>query len=191
MYHQAIERETMRKPRNLAASAGRWSAQHRKTAIIGWILFVVLAFGGGKMIGTEKMTKAESGVGQSGQATKLYDGAYPKAVHESVLIQSKTLTSDSAAYRAVVDDISRRVGAVKNVTNITGPYGSGDQRGADLQGRALRARQLRDPRRLRRGQPDAQAAGRPDRRADRRPRSSPIRTSTSSSSAMRAPRTRS
>ncbi len=130
MYHQAIERETMRKPRNLAASAGRWSAQHRKTAIIGWILFVVLAFGGGKMIGTEKMTKAESGVGQSGQATKLYDGAYPKAVHESVLIQSKTLTSDSAAYRAVVNDISRRVGAVKNVTNITGPYGSGDQRGA-------------------------------------------------------------
>ena len=29
--------------RNLAARAGRWSAQHRKTAILGWILFVVLA----------------------------------------------------------------------------------------------------------------------------------------------------
>ncbi|MBA2304506.1 MAG: MMPL family transporter [Acidobacteria bacterium] len=30
-------------PRNLAARAGRWSATHRKTAILGWILFVVLA----------------------------------------------------------------------------------------------------------------------------------------------------
>ena len=29
--------------RNLAATAGRWSAQHRKTAILGWIVFVVLA----------------------------------------------------------------------------------------------------------------------------------------------------
>ena len=30
-------------PRNLAARAGRWSATHRKTAIIGWIVCVVLA----------------------------------------------------------------------------------------------------------------------------------------------------
>jgi uncharacterized membrane protein YdfJ with MMPL/SSD domain len=30
-------------PSNLAARAGRWSAQHRKTAILGWIAFMVLA----------------------------------------------------------------------------------------------------------------------------------------------------
>ena len=30
-------------PRNIAARAGRWSAQHRKKAIIGWLLFVALA----------------------------------------------------------------------------------------------------------------------------------------------------
>ena len=36
--------------RNLAARAGRWSAQHRKTAIVGWILFVLFAtFVGGKV----------------------------------------------------------------------------------------------------------------------------------------------
>ncbi len=33
----------MNQSRNLAARAGRWSAQHRKTAILGWILFVVFA----------------------------------------------------------------------------------------------------------------------------------------------------
>ena len=40
----------MNSPRNLAASAGRWSAQHRKTAILGWILFVVVATFAGKSI---------------------------------------------------------------------------------------------------------------------------------------------
>ena len=41
--------------RNLAARAGRWSAQHRKTAVLGWILFVVLAtFLGGK-VGTKEL----------------------------------------------------------------------------------------------------------------------------------------
>src|SRR5687767_342322 len=36
--------ETITMPsRNLAARAGRWSARHRKTAILGWIAFVVLA----------------------------------------------------------------------------------------------------------------------------------------------------
>ena len=40
-------------PRNPAARAGRWSAQHRKTAILGWILFVVLAtVVGGKVVRT-------------------------------------------------------------------------------------------------------------------------------------------
>ena len=27
--------------KNLAARAGRWSASHRRTAILGWLLFVV------------------------------------------------------------------------------------------------------------------------------------------------------
>ena len=29
--------------RNLAARAGRWSAQHRKQAILGWLAFVIIA----------------------------------------------------------------------------------------------------------------------------------------------------
>ena len=39
------------KSRNLAARAGKWSAQHRKTAILGWILFVVLATFAGSNVG--------------------------------------------------------------------------------------------------------------------------------------------
>ena len=34
-----------RKPRNLAARMGRWSASHWKTATFGWLALVVVAFG--------------------------------------------------------------------------------------------------------------------------------------------------
>src|SRR4051812_49685635 len=39
-----------------AARAGRWSAQHRKTAIWGWIAFVAVAFIIGGALGAEKPT---------------------------------------------------------------------------------------------------------------------------------------
>ena len=44
--------------RNLAARAGRWSAQHRKTAILGWILFVVLAVVVGGKVGQNDLDES-------------------------------------------------------------------------------------------------------------------------------------
>ena len=41
--------------RNLAARAGRWSTQHRKKAIIGWLVFVVLAVFVGGSFGTNTL----------------------------------------------------------------------------------------------------------------------------------------
>ena len=34
----------MQRKENIAGRMGRWSAQHRKTAVLGWVVFVVLAF---------------------------------------------------------------------------------------------------------------------------------------------------
>ena len=39
--------------KNLAQRAGMWSARHRKTAIIGWLVFVVLALFVGSMYGAD------------------------------------------------------------------------------------------------------------------------------------------
>ena len=89
MPHTPIEETYMQPSRNIAARVGRWSAQHRKKAIVGWIAFVVLAFAIGGKIGTDKLTKAQSGVGESGSADRIVDGAYPKSVDEMVLIQSE------------------------------------------------------------------------------------------------------
>ena len=112
----------MNQSRNIAARAGRWSARHRKTAIIGWILFVVLAFMVGKNMGTETLTPEQSGVGESGQASKITSEAYPDKIGESVLIQSKSLKADAPEYRAVVADVTERLENVDGVTKIDGPY---------------------------------------------------------------------
>ena len=70
----------MQPSRNIAARAGRWSARHRKTAILGWIAFVVLAFVVGGKVGTNTLTTEQSGVGESGQADRIVADAYPESV---------------------------------------------------------------------------------------------------------------
>ena len=66
-------------PRNLAARAGRWSATHRKTAILGWILFVVAATMIGGNIGQKNLKTVESGNGDSKHGSMIVDDAgFPK-----------------------------------------------------------------------------------------------------------------
>ena len=120
----------MQQSRNIAARAGRWSARHRKTAVLGWIVFVVLAFMAGNNLGTETLTAEDSGVGDSGRAAQITKDAYPERIGEMVLIQSKTLKTDDPQYRAVVADVTQRLEDTKGVTEIKGPYGKGEQRTA-------------------------------------------------------------
>ena len=120
----------MQQSRNIAARAGRWSARHRKTAVLGWIVFVVLAFMAGNNLGTETLTAEDSGVGDSGRAAQIAKDAYPDRIGEMVLIQSKTLKTGDPEYRAVVSDVTKRLEDTKGVSKITGPYGKGEQRSA-------------------------------------------------------------
>jgi uncharacterized membrane protein YdfJ with MMPL/SSD domain len=106
---------------NFAARMGRWSAQHRRKAIFGWLAFVIVAFAlGHGMIKT--LEKQEAGVGESGRADKAAFDAFPKKAEESVLVQSKTLEADGPRFRAAVADVTRRLHAIPSVKNLTGPY---------------------------------------------------------------------
>ncbi len=110
-------------PRNLAARAGRWSATHRKTAIIGWILFVVLATVIGGNIGQKNLEPAASGNGDSKRGSMIVDEAgFPSTVGERVLIQGKgSIKADSPEVTAAVKDVVTRLGNVKGVTDIQSP----------------------------------------------------------------------
>ena len=40
---------------NIASRAARWSAGHRRTAILGWIAFVALPLAIGSFVGTQNI----------------------------------------------------------------------------------------------------------------------------------------
>ena len=124
-------------PRGLAARAGRWSARHRKTAILGWIAFVVLAFVIGGAVGTQQLTDEQSGVGDSGHAARTVSDAYPKWMGESVLIQSTTLKAGDPAYRAVVADVTDRLERTSGVENVHGPYDKAEPAPTSDDGRSV------------------------------------------------------
>ena len=68
-----------RGPVGIAARAGVWSAKHRKTAIWGWLAFVVIAFMIGGAVGTKTLEHTQTGVGESGRADQAISDAAPGA----------------------------------------------------------------------------------------------------------------
>jgi uncharacterized membrane protein YdfJ with MMPL/SSD domain len=101
---------------------GRWSAQHRKIAIWGWLAFVIVAFMVGGAVGTETLDNAELGVGESGRADRTVEAAFPKNADEMVLVQSATETADSLPFRAAVGDAQFRLSQLPYVYAIESPY---------------------------------------------------------------------
>jgi uncharacterized membrane protein YdfJ with MMPL/SSD domain len=113
----------MNETRNLAARAGRWSAQHRKKAILGWLAFVIVAVFIGGSVGTRTLTDAEYGIGESGRADKVVDKNFPDEEGESVLIQSQRgVKNTDPEFRAVVTDVVAKLEGQKGVRELTSPY---------------------------------------------------------------------
>ncbi|MGW4381321.1 MMPL family transporter [Kitasatospora sp. NPDC004531] len=105
---------------------GAWSARHRKTAVFGWLLFVVLAAYLGGVHGATKITDSESIPGQVAQAAKILDDAGLKSpAGETVLVQSRTLTADDASFKAVVDQVASAVQGTGKVGELHSPYETG------------------------------------------------------------------
>jgi uncharacterized membrane protein YdfJ with MMPL/SSD domain len=111
---------------NLAARMGRWSAQHRKKAIWGWLVLVFLAFAIGGAVGTKTQDAAQSGVGESGSAERTIDNAFPKHQVEQVLILSDSSTATDPSFRGVVNSTQRRLEAVPYTQAFESPYAPGN-----------------------------------------------------------------
>ena len=107
---------------NLAARMGRWSAQHRKTAIWGWLAFVILAFVIGNAVGLRTADQAHLGVGESGRAQLTVDNAFPKNADEMVLVQSASSSANNLGFRAAVGDAMFRLSQLPYVYAVESPY---------------------------------------------------------------------
>src|SRR4051794_1966413 len=97
--------------RNLAARAGRWSAQHRRTAILGWLLFVVLATVLGGKVGQKAIDESAAGNGESKRGDMIVEAAgFPDEAGEQVLVQGKgAMTAGDPHVTAAVEDVVRRL----------------------------------------------------------------------------------
>jgi len=107
--------------RNLAARMGHWSATHRKTAIWGWLLFVVLAVFIGMKVGQNTIHGADQFSGEAGAAEKALYGAGLRPNTEHVFFQSKNLTINDPRYRAAIVDATARLRHAKDVVNVVSP----------------------------------------------------------------------
>jgi len=104
---------------NLAARAGRWSAEHWKTATAIWLVFVVLAVGLGRAAGVVKLEDSEVGTGETAKAQQILQRAgFETAANESVLVQSRTLTAADPAFRAAVRDVAGTLRGIRRVQNV-------------------------------------------------------------------------
>jgi uncharacterized membrane protein YdfJ with MMPL/SSD domain len=110
--------------RNLAARAGRWSAQHRKKAIFGWLAFVIVAVFIGGSVGTRTLDDADFGIGESGRADKVVSDHFRQDADESVLVQTQGgARTDDPEFRSVVSDVVARLERTRHVQNVDSPYG--------------------------------------------------------------------
>jgi uncharacterized membrane protein YdfJ with MMPL/SSD domain len=107
---------------NVAARMGGWSTRHRKTAIYGWLLFVVLAVVIGSAAGTKKISDAENTNGDSAKAAvALTSSGLAEPASENVLVQTRNGQPDDATLRTAVSQVVAGLSATGIVTDLHSP----------------------------------------------------------------------
>jgi RND superfamily putative drug exporter len=113
------------RPKGFAARAGSWSARHRKTAILGWLAFVIVSIAVGGALGTQTQTTADQYSGEAGRAAHaVQDSDLKQKATEQVLIYSSKLDANSPGFRAAVSDVEQRLDKLPVVTKRENPYNS-------------------------------------------------------------------
>jgi uncharacterized membrane protein YdfJ with MMPL/SSD domain len=107
---------------SVTARAARWSAAHRRRAILGWLAFVLIAFAAGSAAGVMSMRDQDYGIGDSRQAERTLVKEFPtQRAGEQVLFQSRSGALDRAQLRAAVTDLTARLGRVPAIAAIKSP----------------------------------------------------------------------
>jgi hypothetical protein len=102
---------------------GRWSASHWKTAVVGWLAFVVAAVAIGNAACTKNINMQDANVGQSRQAGQILSKGFPQAdpQTEFVLVQSSARTVNDPAFRATINDVAAAVKGNPAIKNLKSP----------------------------------------------------------------------
>src|SRR5919199_1142677 len=120
---------------NLAARAGRWSANNWKKAFFGWLVLAVVALMVGMAAGHKQIADSETASGEAATAQRILEQAGFKApATESVLIQSGDATVSDPKLRSAVVGVVSALSGRSDVVNLHNPLltkGGGGQISAD------------------------------------------------------------
>ena len=113
----------LKRSNNIAARMGRWSASHWKTAVFGWLVFVVAALFIGNFVGTKNIETADANVGQAHKADQILKKAFPQVdpQTELVLVQSSSKTVRDPAFRATIKDVESTIAGNPAIKNVRSP----------------------------------------------------------------------
>ncbi len=113
----------LKRSNNIAARMGRWSASHWKTAVFGWLVFVIAALFVGNFIGTKNIDNADANVGQAHKADQILKNAFPQVdpQTELVLVQSTSKTVQDPAFRATIKDVESTIAGNAAIKNVRSP----------------------------------------------------------------------
>ena len=115
--------ETSVPSRSLASRAAHWSVTHRKTAIFGWLGFVLLAFLIGQAAGPKTIFGADNFTGEAGRAEHTLEDAGLRPNDEVVLVQSEQLTVNDPQFQAAIQQTAARLRRAQYVVNVKSPLG--------------------------------------------------------------------
>jgi RND superfamily putative drug exporter len=122
---------------NLAARAGRWSARHRRTAIAGWLAFVLIAFFVGGAVGQKQLSQVDMGNGDSQRAGRAVEAAdFPKFAEEEILVQNRSVGRNEVAMRGAVADVIRLLSGVPYVYDVRSALSGGNPGQISADGRS-------------------------------------------------------
>jgi RND superfamily putative drug exporter len=125
-----MQRSILDPPRNLAARMGRWSAQHRKIAIVGWLAFVIGAVVIGTAVGQRSISQQDSSVGQARKGDQILKGAgftQSGRLTEIVVVQSKRQTIADPAFRQTVGAVVAAVSPFDTVHHLRSPLAAANR----------------------------------------------------------------
>ena len=104
----------------------RWSAQHRKKAIFGWLAFAVVLFAISMTSPMKTIVFETAGPGESGRADTILYEDFKQPAGEEVLVQSDSLTANDPAFKAAVQAVIASVSKLDAVRKVKSPFAAGN-----------------------------------------------------------------
>ena len=111
--------------KKLTTRIAEWSAAHRKTAVFGWLAFVVASVAIGGSLGTRTLSGAELSTGETQRAELALERAGLTPNSEMVLIQNPDQTADSPGFSTVIDEVTAGLDGSRYVKDVSSPADGG------------------------------------------------------------------